>query len=350
MRFITNSSIREYIFEYLTSVDIFAYFLNVDEIEIYQCLYSPTHKIKNPQRIDKHPSLSFMNQNGTIRSKDWGDDKYSGDCFDVVGKMYGLNCNYAKDFMKICQIIISNILDGNEDIKISTEKDRHKLNKILKKKIQGYIKIIEFEERDINIIDINYWKQYEVNPYNLKKYYTYVPKRVWINNKLFYKYSHDNPAYIYFLFLYRQIPLYKVYCPLTQNYETKWRTNSWFQLERGFTGFNGGDIFIISEKTKDSISIEEILNNIKHNKIIKFANYNSASARLDQHISDFYKKRFNRIISITDNDDAGQRCGKYHKENYGFEHYTSILKDFTDTINSKYRNKEVENLIRFLFE
>ena len=37
--------------------------------------------------------------------KDFGNDDYSGDCFALVGKIHGLDCKRAKEFVEIMAII-----------------------------------------------------------------------------------------------------------------------------------------------------------------------------------------------------------------------------------------------------
>jgi hypothetical protein len=63
----------------------------------------------NPLYEDRKASCNiyFDRRNGAYRLKDFGNDDYSGDCFDIAGKMNGLNCSSSKDFIEILQIIIN---------------------------------------------------------------------------------------------------------------------------------------------------------------------------------------------------------------------------------------------------
>jgi hypothetical protein len=47
--------------------------------------------------------------------KDFGDDSYSGDCFDIVGKLKGLDCGNPKDFVEILQTINRDLFLGLSD-------------------------------------------------------------------------------------------------------------------------------------------------------------------------------------------------------------------------------------------
>jgi hypothetical protein len=46
--------------------------------------------------------------------KDFGNDTYSGDCFDIVGKIKGLDCKSGADFVEILRII-------NQDLGLGME-------------------------------------------------------------------------------------------------------------------------------------------------------------------------------------------------------------------------------------
>jgi hypothetical protein len=61
----------------------------------------------NPLYEDRKASCNiwFDRRNGCYRLKDFGNDAYSGDCFDTVGKMKGLDCSNPKDFVGILQAI-----------------------------------------------------------------------------------------------------------------------------------------------------------------------------------------------------------------------------------------------------
>jgi hypothetical protein len=48
--------------------------------------------------------------------KDFGNDAYSGDCFDIVCKMKGLDCGNAKDFVEILKTI-------NRDLYLGLDED-----------------------------------------------------------------------------------------------------------------------------------------------------------------------------------------------------------------------------------
>ena len=61
----------------------------------------------NPFYQDKRASCNvyYERNSGVYKLKDFGNDDYSGDCFALVGKLHGLDCKRAKEFVEIMAII-----------------------------------------------------------------------------------------------------------------------------------------------------------------------------------------------------------------------------------------------------
>ena len=59
----------------------------------------------NPLYEDRKASCNiyFDRRSQAYRMKDFGNDAYSGDCFEIAGKIHGLNCSNPKDFVEILQ-------------------------------------------------------------------------------------------------------------------------------------------------------------------------------------------------------------------------------------------------------
>ena len=68
----------------------------------------------NPLYEDRKASCNvyFDRRNNCYRLKDFGNDTYSGDCFDIVGKLKGLDCGNPKDFIEILEIINNDMYLG----------------------------------------------------------------------------------------------------------------------------------------------------------------------------------------------------------------------------------------------
>lgn len=71
----------------------------------------------NPLYKDTKPSCNVYQDKRSrqYRLKDFGNDDYSGDCFSFVGRLFGLDCARAEDFVKILRIIDSDLHLGLED-------------------------------------------------------------------------------------------------------------------------------------------------------------------------------------------------------------------------------------------
>lgn len=64
-------------------------------------------KFLNPLYKDTKASCNvyYDRRHSMYKMKDFGNEEYSGDCFELVGTMTGLSCRNAKDFVEIMRII-----------------------------------------------------------------------------------------------------------------------------------------------------------------------------------------------------------------------------------------------------
>lgn len=64
-------------------------------------------KFLNPLYKDTKASCNvyYDRRHSVYKIKDFGNEEYSGDCFELVGTMTGLSCRNAKDFVEIMRII-----------------------------------------------------------------------------------------------------------------------------------------------------------------------------------------------------------------------------------------------------
>lgn len=78
-------------------------------------------KFLNPLYKDTKASCNvyYDRRHSVYKMKDFGNEEYSGDCFELVGTMTGLSCRNAKDFVEIMRIIDHDLhlglADGYED-------------------------------------------------------------------------------------------------------------------------------------------------------------------------------------------------------------------------------------------
>ena len=71
----------------------------------------------NPLYDDHKASCNvyFDRRSGVYRMKDFGNDAYSGDCFDIISKLTGLDCANSQDFISIMQTINHDLNLGLSD-------------------------------------------------------------------------------------------------------------------------------------------------------------------------------------------------------------------------------------------
>lgn len=123
----------------------------------------------NPLYEDSKASCNvyFDRKTGVYKLKDFGNDEYSGDCFSFVGKLKGLNCNKANDFVEILKTI-------NNDLSLGiSEHTEAQLPQIAKSTIpipEKRSKPYTFQEQRFASIELDYWKQYDISSELLAQY------------------------------------------------------------------------------------------------------------------------------------------------------------------------------------
>ena len=109
----------------------------------------------NPLYEDSKASCNiyFDRHSGMYKMKDFGDDRYSGDCFFLVGQLKGLDCNRASDFIEILATIDRDLGLGLASC-------------IPEKPAKPY----QFREQKFTPAELEYWRQYGITPELLDKY------------------------------------------------------------------------------------------------------------------------------------------------------------------------------------
>ena len=74
-------------------------------------------KFRNPFYQDTHASCSlyFDRRSGVYKYRDFGNEDYSGDCFDLVATLHNLSCRNPDDFVEILRIINRDLCLGLSD-------------------------------------------------------------------------------------------------------------------------------------------------------------------------------------------------------------------------------------------
>jgi hypothetical protein len=131
----------------------------------------------NPLYEDRKASCNiyFDRGHGCYRLKDFGNEMYSGDCFDIVGKLKNLNCNNSKDFVEILSVI-------NRDLSLGLDSDTSFVLSVLPVAKPGRkpeplsppeperIKPYSIVHQPFSAGETAFWQQYGIMPEVLKNY------------------------------------------------------------------------------------------------------------------------------------------------------------------------------------
>jgi archaellum biogenesis ATPase FlaH len=135
----------------------------------------------NPLYEDRKASCNiwFDRRGGCYRMKDFGNDAYSGDCFDIVGKLKGLNCSSPKDFIGILQAVNRDLQLGLSDdyddaplvVSISPKPVREpKPHPAPQPETPKKAKPYSITGQPFSGTELSFWKQYGITPEILKTY------------------------------------------------------------------------------------------------------------------------------------------------------------------------------------
>lgn len=362
MRNINSSKLtKQNILSKISQINIFATYLGISIEQIQYCI-DTGELICNPLRIDRHPTAGFRyNNKGKLKFKDFGNDEFWGDCFDIVAyvmsEMYHKSYNVSdkQDFIKILRHITFTF----KDIFYGKEKDINMINdiNIAINNIKHKKPIIELVVRNWNNRDVAYWKQFNVDIATLNINFVYPVDQYYINRKVNpepkYYYDDADPCYGYNLGIDRNnIYNIKLYFPKRKKGTNRFITNcnhleGIYNLNR-----NDYDIIVLTKSTKDRLSLSctirqamSIYGGVKINETdtmasikIGFINIPHETYKLRQNEYDWLKSKSinGSIVSLMDNDRTGKVESLWLKRNYNIEPFL---------INQKYNSKDFAELV-----
>ena len=134
---------------------------------------------KNPFYDDRNASCNiyFDRKSRTYKFKDFGNDQYNGDCFDITGMIKGLNCKNSRDFIEILKMINRDLLlgiDENEHLAVTPGKipsgTLKKQTEISVTSTQKKSKPYSTIQKSFSAKELEYWRQYGITPEVLKNH------------------------------------------------------------------------------------------------------------------------------------------------------------------------------------
>lgn len=325
MRNINSSKLtKQTILEKVSQVNIFATYLGISVETIYNCINNG-ELICNPLRIDNHPTAGFRyNNRGKLKFKDFANDEFWGDCFDIVALVMSniynkpYNISNKEDFIKVLRHITFTF----KDIFYGKEKDINIINDINTaiNVIKHKKPIIELVVREWNYNDEKYWNTFGVSIKFLNLNFIYPVEQYYINRNINpepkYFYSANDPCYGYFLGKDSNgVNNIKLYFPKRNKDITRFITNcnhleGIYNLDR-----NDYNIIVITKSTKDRVSIGSaiIKNLFLYGGLIKdrigIINIPHETYKLRNNEYDWLQSKLTengKIVSLMDNDRTGK--------------------------------------------
>ncbi len=264
----------------------------------------------NPLYEDRKASCNiyYDRRSQMYKMKDFGNDTYSGDCFDIVGKIKGLDCNIPKDFIEILQTINRDLSLGIDEFVMSISRPVDKSPKqpenlpapILKK-----AKPYSILQQNFSARELSFWGQYGITADVLKTYKVISLKEFHSENndgKPFTFYSTDTEPIFSYLGK-RYVKIYRPFSEIRFLYGGNLPDNYCFGLEQLPAK---GDTLFITGGEKDVLSLAT-----KGFHVICF---NSETSNIPQNIIKKLSYRFKHIILLYDTDKTGLDASFKHTQ------------------------------------
>lgn len=294
---------KEFIESKLSHEEIYSRYLGISDFR---------KAINSPFGADKTPSFRFYSKDGKLNFKDFSSGK-SGDCFSLLKEL-----NPSESFPQILERIA-------KDFGLLKGKNIH--SPIIKKVYQ----LPEEKPADIKVIpkgwdgeNILYWKQYGIKLKTLNIFNVKPIQECWIENRLFYSYNKNNPAYRYTL-----QGGFKIYQPLASNKKNKWRNSIKSDAVWGLEQlrYTNDTVFIVSS-VKDIMACYEMG--------FESVCYNSESCEISDKLIDYLKSKYEHVVIFLDNDPVGitfaRKCHKRTDCIYIYIPLSEKAKDQSDLV------------------
>lgn len=331
-------SLRDNILNNFDQVLIFSEYFEIDASEIEYSIGSKS-RINNPLRGDKDPSLSFRWYGNKLIARDFGDMRWRGDIFEIVGVVLGKNCSNSYEFVEICNDIVEQC-SINKAKRICTDLTDGEITILQQPKLH-----IELRQRLFNKLDYLYFNQFGINAKYVDTYIIPV-RHYWLDDWLApYKATKADPCYAYTV----NPDKLKLYFPYRSKKDNKFVTNNHFPIEC-FNDIRPTEYTILIKAIKDKILIREILDDNKITNVQVFSLASETSKLTIEMVDILIKYTTKQVFTLLDTDKTGIESMVYYHTVFGFEpiYFTkgyeeSHAKDPTDLCKA-IRYKKVEEI------
>lgn len=243
---------------------------------------------------DVAPSLNFYyNKSGRLCYKDFGHSQ--GNIFDFVKEKYGIS------YKEALEKISSDMGLGLGVSKSISSPIRYlEFNKVFKKENA----VIQFHPIKYTQKSLAWWQEYGISEKTLHKFNVFNTDYVWLNKKIMWKGTENNPIYSYLFKGSRKVKIYRPLAtpylsPLGKEIKGKWMTNcDAFDIQGMEQLPESGDILINTSSLKDIMLFDELMG-------IPAIAPQGEGHYIPKSIQEHLWTRFKKIITIYNSDNAG---------------------------------------------
>ena len=268
----------------------------------------------NPLYEDSKASCNiyYDRRSDTYKMKDFGNDTFSGDCFDIVGKIKDLDCNSSGGFVDILKTINRDLLLGidenDESFVVSVTIPADKPKKQSENNPVSTPKKTKFysaTQQSFSAKETEFWQQYGISSETLKAYKVFSLREFQSENsegKPFTFHSTNSEP----MFAYQGKRYVKIYRPFSEIrflYGGTTPDNYCFGLEMLPAK---GDTLFITGGEKDVLSL------VAHG--FHAICFNSETSNIPQSIIKKLSYRFKHIILLYDTDKTGLDASFKHEQ------------------------------------
>lgn len=291
---------KENILSKITSYDIYRY---------YNGPFKLNTVFVNKHRGEGDPSLIIGNKlSQDLTHKDFGDSRWSGDCFSFVQQLY--NC----DFRMALSII-------NKDFNLGLDGKAVTLDKpVITWKVPEFeIKLpplIQIVTRPLTKAEWDYWGCYHQGEEDIKREFIYAPKQIWRNKRRI-----QLGELMTFCYYFPELDKWKIYRPHASKRSKdtppnmwKWDTNIPFDYIENMQSVRDAKLGILAKSRKDRMVLMKALN------LTTIASVQAEDpACVTKDALDIFDTCKRKIV-VSDNDKKGKEFSWWLTDNHGFKH------------------------------
>ena len=161
-------------------VSVFRYYLPVD--------FKVGKNFLNPFYKDTKASCNiyYERKAGVFKMKDFGNEDYSGDCFELVGRLNGLSCQEPKEFIEIMEIINRDLhlgLSSHEEYHVSHSKVPQKNEVVSEEPKMKSVRPYTVVQKPFTAAELAFWGKSGIGENVLKAYRTVSLKKFSSENQ-----------------------------------------------------------------------------------------------------------------------------------------------------------------------